>query len=38
MIKLAGEQTKDDLGRPYNQYNVLRTIEDNFDVDPVGRW
>jgi hypothetical protein len=36
MIKPASEQTKDDLGRPYNHYNVLRTIEDNFEVDPVG--
>jgi len=35
-LSAASDQTKNDLGRPDNHYNVLRTIEENFDVDPVG--
>jgi hypothetical protein len=35
MVKEAGEQDPKVLGRHYNHYNLLRTIEENFGLEPL---
>jgi hypothetical protein len=35
MVKDAGQQDPQVLGRRYTHYNVLRTIEDNFGLEPL---
>ena len=35
MVKDAGAQDPKALDRPYTHYNVLRTIEDNFGLEPL---
>lgn len=35
MVKEAKDQDKQVLNRPYTHYNVLRTIEDNFGLEPL---
>jgi len=35
MVKPAAQQNQADLQQPYNHYNVLRTIEDNFGLTPL---
>jgi acid phosphatase len=35
MVKEASEQDPQVLGRFYTHYNVLRTIEDNFGLEPM---
>ena len=35
MVKSAGQQDPVVLGRRYNHYSVLRTIEDNFGLEPL---
>ena len=36
MVKPANQQDPAALGRRYTHYNVLRTIEDNFGLEPLG--
>jgi acid phosphatase len=35
MVKEAAQQDPKVLGRHYTHYNVLRTIEDNFGLEPL---
>jgi hypothetical protein len=35
MVKPASQQDPKTLGKLYNHYNVLRTIEDNFGLEPL---
>jgi len=35
MVKEANQQDPTALGRRYTHYNVLRTIEDNFGLEPL---
>jgi hypothetical protein len=35
MVKPANQQDPKALARPYNHYSVLRTIEDNFGLEPL---
>lgn len=35
MVKESAQQDPQALGRHYNHYSVLRTIEDNFGLDPL---
>jgi hypothetical protein len=35
MVKPASQQDPQALARPYNHYSVLRTIEDNFGLEPL---
>lgn len=35
MVKPANEQDGETLGKHYNHYSVLRTIEDNFGLEPL---
>jgi hypothetical protein len=35
MVKDASQQDPAALGRRYNHYSVLRTIEDNFGLEPL---
>jgi acid phosphatase len=35
MVKPANQQDPKALGKLYNHYNVLRTIEDNFGLEPL---
>jgi len=35
MVKEAKEQDPNALGKRYNHYSVLRTIEDNFGLEPL---
>ncbi len=35
MVKPANQQDPKALGKPYNHYSVLRTIEDNFGLEPL---
>jgi len=35
MVKEASQQNPNELARYYNHYSVLRTIEDNFGLEPL---
>jgi len=35
MVKEAGQQDPRELAKYYNHYSVLRTIEDNFGLEPL---
>jgi hypothetical protein len=35
MVKEASEQDPKALGRHYTHYSLLRTIEDNFGLEPL---
>jgi hypothetical protein len=35
MVKAANQQDPGALAKPYTHYSVLRTIEDNFGLEPL---
>jgi hypothetical protein len=35
MVKPANQQDAKALAKPYTHYSVLRTIEDNFGLEPL---